>query len=256
MFRFIAALLLFAGTLPCFAAYKDTPFQTVTWPDSGPPIVRFTFAKFKQLTTGVGKEHGYVTDTTVENLSTKAIGTLAMTLYVFDKSSARIGNGDIRLTNVSAGETIKFEITVYASGTPASLSVVAISPRESSISITINSVPQGASLKVDGKEVGTTPKIVEVSIGKHILDFSKEGFNTGHFPLEMGPRDTSGGSVSFELGTAGHDTLELRDGSVLSGDLISVTGMEVTIRIGGNTQTYDRNQVKRILLTQRDPVSN
>jgi hypothetical protein len=47
-----------------------------------------------------------------------------------------------------------------------------------SVSVTVNSVPQGALLRVDGKEMGTTPKIVEVSIGKHILEFSEEGFNS------------------------------------------------------------------------------
>jgi|HubBroStandDraft_5_1064220.scaffolds.fasta_scaffold264905_2 hypothetical protein len=31
--------------------------------------------------------------------------------------------------------------------------------------------------------------------------------------------------------------------------------MQVQVRIGGNTQTFDRNQVKRILLTGRDPAN-
>jgi len=39
-------------------------------------------------------------------------------------------------------------------------------------------------LKVDGKEVGTTPKIIGVAIGKHVLEFSKEDFNSGKFPLK------------------------------------------------------------------------
>jgi hypothetical protein len=30
----------------------------------------------------------------------------------------------------------------------------------------------------------------------------------------------------------------------------------VQVRIGGNIQTFDRNQLRRILLTERDPVSN
>ena len=105
---------------------------------------------------------------------------------------------------------------------------------------------------LDGKEVGTTPKIVDVGIGNHVLNFSKEGFNTGKFPLEITSRDVSGGSVSYELGSAAHDTIELRDGSVLAGDLVSVNGMQVVVRIGGNVQNFDRNQVKRILLTERD----
>ena len=142
---------------------------------------------------------------------------------------------------------------VYANGTPVSLSVASKSPGARTVSITVNSVPQGALLKVDGKDAGTTPKIVELGLGKHMLDFSKDGFTTGHFPLEMGPRDTSGGSVSYELGAALRDTVELRDGTVISGDLVSITGMEVQMRIGGTTQTFDRNQIKRILLTPRDP---
>jgi hypothetical protein len=109
---------------------------------------------------------------------------------------------------------------------------------------------------VDGKAAGTTPKIVEITVGKHLLEFAKEGFNPGKFPLEITTRDASGGSVSYELGSAAHDTIELRDGSVLEGDLVSVSGMEVQVRIGGNTQSFDRNQVKRILLTQRTPASN
>jgi len=57
------------------------------------------------------------------------------------------------------------------------------------------------------------------------------------------------------LGSAARDTIELRDGSVLSGDLVSVSGMQVVVRIGANAQTFDRNQVKRILLTERDPAN-
>ena len=123
------------------------------------------------------------------------------------------------------------------------------------VSITVNSVPQGAALSVDGTEAGTTPKSVQLAVGKHSLGFSKEGFNTGKFPLEIGPDDASGGSVSYELGSAAHDTIEMRDGSVLSGDLVSVNGMQVVVRVGGTPQTLDRNQIKRILLTERDPVN-
>jgi hypothetical protein len=59
----------------------------------------------------------------------------------------------------------------------------------------------------------------------------------------------------YELASAAHDTIEFRDGSVLAGDLVSVNGMQVLIRIGGNAETFDRNHVKRILLTERDPVN-
>lgn len=244
---------MFLG-LPSYAS-KEVPFQTLTYPEAGAPVLRLTFLKFKTLMGGVGKEHTYITDTTAENLSGKVLSSVNLVLYVFDKSHARIGDGNINLTNVGPGETVKFEITLYASGVPASVSVVGAAPRNSSVSVTINSVPQGAMFKLDGKEMGTTPKLVEVNLGKHMLEFSKEGYNTGQFPFEMGPRDANGGSVSYELGTSAHDTIELRDGSVLSGDLLSMDATQVQVRIGGNIQTYERNQIKRVLLTQRDPVT-
>ncbi len=88
--------------------------------------------------------------------------------------------------------------------------------------------------------------------GKHRLSFSKDGFKAGIFPLEIGPSDVSGGSVSYELSSASFDTIELRDGSVLNGDLNSVSGMDVVIRVGGVLQHIDRNKIKRILLTERE----
>jgi len=247
-----ACVLVLAVAVSSLLA-KDNVFQTVNWPESGQTVLRFSFSKFKDI-GGMGKEHTYLTDTIAENVSDKTIGNANFSLYVFDKSNARIGEGYINLANVGPGQTVKFQITLSASGNPVSVAVSASAPR--SLSITVNSVPQGAVLKVDGKEVGTTPKIIEVAIGKHVLEFSKEGFNSGKFPLEMTSHDASGGSVSYELGSAAHDTIELRDGSVLSGDLISINGIQVQVRIGGNTQAFDRNQVKKILLTERDPVAN
>lgn len=247
-----ACVLLLAVAVSSLLA-KDNVFQTVNWPESGQTVLRFSFSKFKDV-GGMGKEHTYLTDTIAENVSDKTIGNANFSLYVFDKSNARIGEGYINLANVGPGQTVKFQITLSTSGNPVSVAVSASAPR--SLSITVNSVPQGAVLKVDGKEAGTTPKIIEVAIGKHVLEFSKEGFNSGKFPLEMTSHDASGGSVSYELGSAADDTIELRDGSILSGDLISINGMQVQVRIGGNTQAFDRNQVKRILLTERDPVSN
>ncbi len=97
-------------------------------------------------------------------------------------------------------------------------------------------------MKVDGSEAGTTPKIINVMPGKHMLEFSKDGFNPGHFPLEITSDQVSGGSVSYELGTSAHDTVELRDGSVLVGDVESMSATEVQLQIGGKLMRLDRNQ--------------
>ena len=222
-------------------------------------MVRFTFGKFKGLGSS-RTTHSYSIDTTVENLWDKRISEANFSLYLFDKNRVRIGEGWISISNAGPGEVIKFETNVQASGLPISMEIAPRSlPAElrsylppKKISVTVNSVPQGADVKLDGTEAGITPKMVEVGVGKHLLEFSKAGFNSGKFPLEIGPDDVSGGSVSYELGTSAHDTIELRDGSVLSGDLESISTTEVVVRIGGTLQSLNRNQIKRITMVARE----
>ena len=48
-----------------------------------------------------------------------------------------------------------------------------------------------------------------------------------------------------------HDTIELRDGTIIEGDVESVDAQNVVVEVGGKAQNLDRNQVKRILLVQR-----
>jgi len=241
------------------ASAKDQPVQVIVWPENGTPVLRFSFGKFKEVGS-LGSERTYVTETTAENLWSKTIGNANFSLYVFDKNKTRIAEATINVSNIAPGETVKFQTTFASSGPPASFSVIArYLPKELGplapprlITITVNTVPQGAVAKLDGVDVGTTPKMVQVGVGKHVLEFSKDGFSPGKFPFEMGPDDTSGGSVSFELGTSAHDTVELRDGSVLTGDLVSVSGMEIVIKVGGSDQRLNRNQVKRILFVERE----
>jgi len=249
-----------ALVLVAAASAKEPPAQVIVWPESGPPVLRFSFAKFKE-TSAAGKQHNYTSDVTAENLWSKKISQAQFTFYVYDKAKIRIGDGYISISDVSPGALVKFQTFISASGTIASLELVPkVLPTElqsflpvKTISITVNSVPQGAEVKIDGTPAGTTPKIVQVAPGKHILTFSKEGFKSGNFPLETTPDDVSGGSVSYELGTSAHDTIELRDGSVLSGDVQSMSATEVIVRVGGTDQRINRNQVKRILLIPREP---
>jgi hypothetical protein len=254
----VLSLVFFAAA----AAYaKDPPARVIVWPETGTPVLRFTFGKFKEVGS-IGNERSYVTETTAENLWSKPISNASFSLYLYDKNKTRIAEASVNVSNVAPGETIKFQTTIASSGPPASLSLLArYVPKElgpvappRTVSITVNTVPQGAAAKLDGTEVGTTPKIVQVAVGKHVLEFTKEGFNPGKFPFELSPDDASGGSVSFELGTSAHDTIELRDGSVLSGDVLSVSGMDVVIKVGGSNQSVNRNQVKRILFVQRTPA--
>ena len=252
---FLVLVIAFAG----LSAGKERPAEVIVWPATGHPVVRFSLSKFKQ-TGSSGKQHSYVIDVTAENLWGKRISRADFSLYLFDKDKVRIGQGWISISDVAAGQVVKFQIFADASGTPVSMELAPQSlPSElqsylppRTISVTVNSVPQGATFKVDGTGAGVTPKIIQVAPGKHMLEFSKEGFTTGHFPLEITPDDAPGGSVSYELGTSAHDTIELRDGSVVSGDVESVSTTEVLVRIGGNLQHFSRNQVKRISLVPRD----
>lgn len=247
VFRLSVVLLL----LTAAAVAKEAPLQIIDWPVTDAPVIRFTFGKFKML-PGMSNMHGYVMDVMAENLSSRPIYSARFSLYLFDKNKVRIGEDAIGLSNVGPGETVKFETTGMASGMPASVSIQEIVQAPKSISVTVNSIPQGAMLKLDGADVGITPRIINAGLGKHILTFSKEGFNTGNFPLEISRDDVSGGTVSYELGTSAFDSIELRDGSVLNGDLVSISGMDVEIRVGGSIQHIERNKIKRVMFTQRE----
>jgi hypothetical protein len=251
VFRLSIALLLL--TVPALA--KDAPLQVIDWPTTGTPVVRFTFGKFKPL-PGMSNLHGYVMDITAQNLSPRLIPSARFSLYLFDKDKVRVGEDAIGLSNVGPGETVKFETTVMASSMPVSVSLQDIVQTPKTISLTINSTPQGAVLKLDGTEMGTTPRMIYVGAGKHTLTFTKEGFADGNFPLEISRDDVSGGTVSYELGASAFDSIELRDGSVLNGDLVSISGMDVEIRVGGSIQHIDRNKIRRVMFTQREAPAN
>ena len=258
--RFAAIALLLVFTR--FTEAKDNEV-VIMWPNTGAATLKVTFGKFREVSS-YGGQHDYAEDVTVENVSASNIGFASFTVYLLDKNKVRIGDGWIALENVTPGQTIKFQTSVHSLGAPVSVDLTPDSvPTElqplapaKKVSLTVNSVPQGATLSVDGAEVGSTPKVVQFAVGKHNLEFSKAGFSAGKFPVEISPDDASGGSVSYELGTSTHDTFELRDGTVLTGDLVSVSGMEVQVRVAGALQTLDRNRVKRILLTEREPASN
>jgi hypothetical protein len=246
-----ACILLALAALVLPALAKDAPLQVIDWPETGTPVLRFSFSKFKQLPS-MGALHGYVMDTTAENLSNRVIPSARFSIYLFDKNKVRVGEDAISVTNVGPGETVKFETTVSTSGLPVSITLHEILASAKTVSLTVNSTPQGAMLSLDGNQQGTTPRMITVGAGRHTLSFTKEGFNTGTFPLEISRDDVSGGTVNFELGAASYDSIELRDGSVLNGDLVSISGMDVEIRVGGNIQHIDRNKVKRVMFVQRE----
>jgi hypothetical protein len=107
MSKTFASVLFVAVSVSSLLA-KDNIFQTVNWPDSGQTVLRFSFSKFKDV-GGMGKAHTYLTDTTVENVWDKTIGNANFSLYVFDKSNARIGEGYINLRMLGLARRSSFK---------------------------------------------------------------------------------------------------------------------------------------------------
>jgi hypothetical protein len=252
----ITAMFLILSALSSYA--RARPKFVVVWPPSGTPVIQFTIWKLDELETLQG-ERMYTADVEAQNVWNKPIPQASFLLYLFDKGKARIGEGTMSISNAAPRETVKFQMNISATGRPASVEVIPTSlpgeldswlPRKT-ISVTVNSVPQGAHFTLDGQDEGITPEVVQVSVGTHMLEFTKEGFSAGKYPFAIGPDDVSGVSVSFDLGTSAHDTIDLRDGTVISGDLLSLSSTQVTVRVGGRIEEFDRNQVKRILLVQR-----
>jgi hypothetical protein len=99
------ALIFFSvlTVLAALAAYaKDPPAQVIVWPESGTPVLRFTFGKFKEVGS-LGSERSYVTETTAENLWSKAIGNANFSLYLYDKNKTRIAEATINVSNICSG---------------------------------------------------------------------------------------------------------------------------------------------------------
>jgi hypothetical protein len=255
------AELVFLGAvlLGAIQATAKEPQSVITWPEKGQPVVRLTFGRFDHI-GGVGKTATYNTEVIAENLWNKPIENLSFTVRFYDKTKTRIGESYLSLRGVPVGQKVKQELTIATQGQPISLDITAeVLPKElgpskpaRQVAMQVQSMPTGATLTVDGEPAGTTPKTVHLSPGQHKLEFSKEGFRTGTYPLEIGPDDT-GGSINIELGGLSHDTIELRDGTVITGDVETVSATSVEVRVAGKIQTIERNQVRKIFLVEREP---
>jgi len=242
-------LLLLA--LPVVA--KNEPTIVIQWPAENPAL-KLTFSRFLQQSNVPGQKF-YLSDVTVENLTDKTIPRAFFTVYFFDKDKVRIGQGILQVADLDAHQSAKMPFQFNATGVPTSLALSAkkdmLSPGEKTIPVRILSVPPGAALKVDGKDSGTTPVMVRFTVGTHQLDLTKEGYAAGNTPIDITPDELPGGSITIELGGVSRDTVELRDGTVLLGDLLSLSMTEVVVRVDGKDQSYPRNQVKKILLVER-----
>jgi hypothetical protein len=240
--RILIAVLLLSSVI-CFAQ-ASFPIVLVWPPDS--PTLKFTFAKYQQ--SGIVNGQGiFVSDVMVENLSDQPVPKSVFTVFVMDKDGVRIGRGLFRLAEIASRSTQRSQIQFSVAGTPVGLKM--LSGR--TITMNVVSTPPGASLKIDGKDVGLTPKIIDFSIGAHVVELGKEGYAAVTSPLDVGADEVDGGSVSFELGGLSKDSVELRDGTTILGDVLSMSLTTVVVRVDGKDQKYDRNQIKKMILVER-----
>jgi len=257
-----AVLALFLAMSVCLAAAKDkkpndkSAAMVLLWPDQTNPSLRLSFGKFNQLAAYNG-QLSLESNVLIENLSGKRIPQASFTVYMMDKDGVRVGNGMIAVSDLEAGQQARLAFQVMSVGIPAGLRLVAsndsagIPTSVKTVPLKVVSVPPAANLKVDGRDVGVTPISVPLTIGTHNLSFSKEGYASGSTPVEIKADEAPGGSISFELGGLSRDSVELRNGAVLQGDVISMSMTEVVIRVEGRDQSYPRNQVKKIILVER-----
>jgi len=252
MKRFYLALLLISFLITAGNA-KNEPAITMLWP-AEKPALKLTFDKFRQM-GNYGGQNMYISDTTVQNLTDKQISRAVFTVYLMDKNKVRIGEGALQILDLEPGQVARIQFQFNSVGVPASLTLSAkkdmLAPGGKTIPFKVVSVPPGAKLKVDGQDAGLTPVIVRFTLGSHQLELVKEGYAPGATPLEVTADELPGGSVTVELGGLSRDTVELRDGSIVLGDVISMSMTEVVVRVGGKDQAIDRNQVKKLMLVER-----
>ncbi len=247
---FVTAFLLLIAT---FSLAKKSEL-VMMWPQDNPTL-KLTFGTFQELASYGGKI-SLTSDVVVQNLTSKAIPRASMTVSLLDKNNVRIGTGTLTVEDLNPSQSAKIQFQCFSVGQPVKLNLAAyngggVPTSTKATTITIISVPPGAALKVDDQAVGTTPIKVRVVGGTHNLELHKDGYADAKTPLDVNPDEAPGGSITITLGGLANDTIELRDGSILMGDVISMNIESVVINVRGNEQTFERNKIKKIFLVER-----
>ena len=241
----ILFLLILFQTATAFAA--DT---VLTWPpDAKDSILRFTIGKLHQVSSNSGQSD-LLGEAIAENLSAKPIPSASFYLYLLDKSGKRVGEGYLEVTNLPAGQRAKVPVSVHAMGSYASMQLQPQhlpSDEPLKVRLNITSVPPGATVKLDSQASGLTPQVLPIAPGKHVLEFSKEGYATASTPVEV-VANTPAAAVDIELTPLTLDTVVLLDGTILLGDVVSMTATSVNVTVKGKPTRLDRNRVARIVL--------
>lgn len=113
--------------------------------------------------------------------------------------------------------------------------------------VEVNSEPEGATLFVDGKELGSTPMTAKISCGEHTLKLTLEGYGSKEQTIDVGDDDLS---LTLELPKNAFGSLEVdvdpSDAVIkLDGDRVG-TGQVVLDKVtaGEHVLTIERNGVE------------
>jgi PEGA domain len=228
----------------------------LTWPNDGKdPVLKFTVGKMRLVNSYSGQAD-YVAEALVQNLSAKPMPFASFYIYLLDKNKKRIGQGYVEVSNLAAGQQAKVPVSAHAIGQIAGMELQPQSlPSDEPVNAKVNvtSEPSGAAIKVDGKNAGFTPQMLSLLPGKHVFEFSKEGYATDSAPVDVAA-STLPAAVSLQLNPLAEDTIVLRDGTTVLGDVSSVTMTAVTAKVKGKIRKFDRNQVARVIFVERIKV--
>ena len=235
-------------------AFAKKPDLVMMWPPESPTL-KLTFGTFHEVGSYLGKL-SLVSDVTVQNLTAKSMPRAAFNVSLLDRNNVRLGNGLLIIEDLNPGQSAKVQFQCNSVGQPAMLNLAAnnsggVPTSTKAIPITIISVPPGATLKVDNQTMSMTPVTVRMMGGTHNLELHKEGYADAKTPLDVNPDEAPGGSITITLGGIASDVIELRDGSILNGDVLSMSLESVVINVQGNQQTFDRNKIKKMFLVER-----
>ncbi len=236
----------------CISASAQPESITVPWPAADHATLKITFSKFERTAVADG-QNIYTSNVTVQNVADSAMPRSLFTVYVTDKNNVRIGLAKVQIPQIAPYQSQKGQINFSAAGIPAGVTLLA----GKTIPLRVISTPPGATLKIDGESAGTTPRVFDFTIGSHTLEFSKDGYAPGSTTLDVTSDQLPGGSITLELGGLSVDTVELRDGTVLSCDVLAMSITTVTVSIDGKVQELERNRIRKMMLVEREaPVSD
>lgn len=241
-----ASCVLLPAILLTQLTAQSSPSVTVKWPEGDKPMLSLVFAGFVRVAM-VNGQSVYTSEVSAQNLSEQSMPRSVFTVNILDANGVKIGKARLQLEAIPPYRTGKAKVQFSAAGTPAKVSLIA----GKTIPLAIKSLPPGASFSVDGEDAGATPRIYDFTIGSHTIEFHKDGYAPGSTQLDVGADELPGGSITLELGGLSQDTVELRDGTTMTGDLLSMTLEEAVFQSEGKTKTLERNQIKKIFLVER-----